>query len=724
MSSKNCAVSLPSLPQAPCSNEAREQRAFQLSLARTAYNYVRSYPHLESVPLSADIPAGEGFSADYGLILARVLASLSENFVAGVGSILRRALGDESPEADIAAISGAFQSLQELSWDHWRNDYALIEGFVEVMSAKLPDALTRASNLSFDLNGTLSRLATTLREAAAEGPTAFLKSMLFDLLAMVPLGGRDHLQVQSTSQFEDLIATLPKPMMLAIEEASWMRGSEKPCEQDWFFGYLQVAGFNTTNLRAVTLEALQNGKTVRLADLDAKMPIKKPDILQLVLGEKAETVEDAARAGRLFVCDYAALAPPIEGSTFHGRERFVAAPIALFYWNEAPPDGYPKAGYGDPKRPGVLQPIAIQLAQRADKEQAPLFTPGDKAHANDEAGFKWQLAKLIVNSSCAVQHESVAHLGDCHLVMGTIVLATHRQLAEAHPLFKLLSPHMRFTLSINDGAMHNLVIPGGVVATNVGTAMSSTLDLINSAREAFRWDENNPENSFKARGVAGDRIVFPFRDDTLLVWKAIKDFVRDYLALYYAVPSDLTRDHELQAWINELVDPRCGAFQGMNGLVWNEGEKRWSIADLEYLTEIVAQIVYTAGPKHASVNYPQYPLGSYAPSVAASVYAPPPTRGQEITKPEDCLPWYLPLDVALYAISFEYLLSGVQYDRLGHYDVVPGTPYFEDDRVHDVVAEFQSELAQIEVVIRARNARRPMSYPFQLPSNIPNSISI
>ncbi len=25
----------------------------------------------------------------------------------------------------------------------------------------------------------------------------------------------------------------------------------KACEQDWFFGYLQLAGFNTTNLRRV-----------------------------------------------------------------------------------------------------------------------------------------------------------------------------------------------------------------------------------------------------------------------------------------------------------------------------------------------------------------------------------------------------------------------------------------------------------------------------------------
>jgi len=722
MSSTGSTVSSPCLPQTLSTLESRDRRAFQLSIARTAYNYVRSYPHLGAVPLSANIPPGEGFSAGYGVILARVLSDLSENFVAAVGTIVRRALGDDSPQADIEAITHAFERLlYGLKHDSPGEYPQLIENFVHRLATLLPDALMRVSNLPFDLAKIPNGLESTLREAAAEGPTAFLKAMLFSMLGMVRIGGRDPLAAQSTAQFEDLIATLPKPLMLAIEPKRWMVGSEKPCEQDWFFGYLQVAGFNTTNLRGVTLEGAK--KTVRLADLLNKIPMTN-DIFRAVLEDDSVTLESAAQAGKLYVCDYAELAPPIEGSTFHGRPRFVAAPIALFYWNEEPPDGYPKPGYGDRERPGVLQPIAIQLAQVANPETAPLFTPGDHADANDQAGLKWQIAKLIVNSSCAVQHESVAHLGECHLVMGTIVLATHRQLAEEHPLFKLLAPHMRFTLSINDGAMHNLVIPGGVVATNVGTAMSSTLDLINSAREALQWDEQNPERSFKACGVAGEGIVFPFRDDTLLVWKAIKSFVRDYLGLYYKTSLDVRDDHELQAWVNELTDPQCGAFQGMNGLVWDKQRKRWRIDSFEYLTELVAQVLYTAGPKHAAVNYPQYPLGSYAPSVAASVYAEPPSKSQTLSTPEQCLPWYLPLDVALYAISFEYLLSGVQYDRLGYYDTDPGAPYFAQSEVQDVVAKFQAELARIELVIRERNPLRPMPYCFQLPSQIPNSISI
>lgn len=718
-------VSTPRLPQAISSREVRDQRAFQLSLARTAYNYVRSYPHLESVPLSASVPPAEGFSAQYGLILARVLAELSRNFLAGARLILERELASDSPRADIEAISAALKSLDGLNWFEPEKDYAILKAFVRDMTTHLPSAIERASNAPFDLEKALFGVQATLDRALLEGPTAFLKELLFAMVGMARLGGPEPLRPLSNEDFERLLAGLPKPLMLSVADASWMRGDRKPCEQDWFFGYLQVAGFNTTNLRGVTVDDSRAAGGVRLADLLKKLPTNMDAVFRAVLGEEGITLESAARDGKLYVCDYSALAPPIEGSTFHGRERFVAAPVALFYWNETPPDGYPPAGYGDPERPGVLQPIAIQLAQAPDAETAPLYTPKDRAGANDAAGFKWQIAKLIVNAACATQHESVAHLGDCHLVMGTIVLATHRQLAEDHPVFQLLTPHMRFTLSINDGAMHNLVIPGGVVATNVGTAMASTLDLIDSARKALLWDEQSPERNFTARAVAAENLVFPFRDDTLLVWRAIKSFVRSYLGVYYKdLPRDVVDDYELQAWVNELAAPQYGGFQGMNGLIWNAEQERWTINSFDYLVELVAQIVYTAGPKHAAVNYPQYPLGSYAPSVAASVYAAPPTKSQNLSTPADCLPWYLPLDVALYTISFEYLLSGVQFDRLGHYDSAPREPYFTDPTVGEVVAAFQADLARIETVIRSRNRQRPVPYSFQLPSQIPNSISI
>jgi arachidonate 15-lipoxygenase len=51
-------------------------------------------------------------------------------------------------------------------------------------------------------------------------------------------------------------------------------------------------------------------------------------------------------------------------------------------------------------------------------------------------------------------------------------------------------------------------------------------------------------------------------------------------------------------------------------------------------------------------------------------------------------------------------------------------PYFTDAVIREMVEDFQEELALIEIEIRKRNKTRPYPYTFQLPSKIPNSISI
>jgi arachidonate 15-lipoxygenase len=502
--------------------------------------------------------------------------------------------------------------------------------------------------------------------------------------------------------------------MLDIERKDWMPADGKPCEQDWFFGHLQVAGFNTTQLRGVVPKAVAGSKAVVLSDLQKKMPVTDA-LLQGVLGDKAVTLADAMANHRLYVVDFhtfdGAHADPL-----HGQPRYMAAPIALFYWNPKPGPGYPPGG--------ALQPVAIQLAQEHDAETAPVFTPNDSAGGNDPTQLKWRVAKYFVNVCSAIQHESVAHLGDCHLIIEAMVVAANRQLSTQHPLLKLLKPHFRFTININDDAIHGLITPGGVVATNVGPAIEDTLRMVGDAHRAWRWDDANPERVFALRGV--DKLPeFPFRDDTLPLWAAIKRYVSGYLRLYYGNDQDVRDDTELQGFVWELTAPQYCGLQGLGGLTATGDDKRpWRLDSLDYLVEMVSLILYTAGPQHASVNYAQYPLMSYMPSVAGTIYQPPPGRSTKVATIDDVMQWYPPLDVALYTFLFEFLLSSVQYDTFGRYEHNARAPYFTDPRVPPLVADLQAELSLVETGIRKRNQARAMPYPFQLPSQIPNSISI
>jgi len=68
------------------------------------------------------------------------------------------------------------------------------------------------------------------------------------------------------------------------------------------------------------------------------------------------------------------------------------------------------------------------------------------------------------------------------------ILAAHRQLSAMHPIFKLLDPHMRYTLEINALARQSLisadgVIEGGFTAGAYGMEMSAA-----AYKSSWRFD--------------------------------------------------------------------------------------------------------------------------------------------------------------------------------------------------------------------------------------------
>ncbi len=93
-------VPIPTLPaQDQDKPKELQARALQLSLSRTAYNYVRSYPNLDAVPMCAGVPAGEEFSDAYNALVARTNAEIAENFAGNV-----RRLAKQEIEEDIAEV--------------------------------------------------------------------------------------------------------------------------------------------------------------------------------------------------------------------------------------------------------------------------------------------------------------------------------------------------------------------------------------------------------------------------------------------------------------------------------------------------------------------------------------------------------------------------------------------------------------------------------------------
>ncbi|XP_075614500.1 polyunsaturated fatty acid 5-lipoxygenase isoform X3 [Balearica regulorum gibbericeps] len=194
-------------------------------------------------------------------------------------------------------------------------------------------------------------------------------------------------------------------------------------KEDFMFGYQFLNGCNPVLIQ-------------RCAEIPKKLPVTT-DMVECSL-ERNLTLEEEVKQGNIFIVDYELLDGVDANKTDPCTIQYLAAPICLLYKNLE----------------NKIVPIAIQLGQKPGPDN-PVFLPSD-------ATYDWLLAKIWVRSSDFHIHQTVTHLLRTHLVSEVFSIAMFRQLPAVHPLFKLLVPHMRFTIAINTKAREQLICECGL----------------------------------------------------------------------------------------------------------------------------------------------------------------------------------------------------------------------------------------------------------------------
>ncbi|GJU59463.1 linoleate 13S-lipoxygenase 3-1, chloroplastic-like protein [Tanacetum coccineum] len=259
---------------------------------------------------------------------------------------------------------------------------------------------------------------------------------------------------------------------------------------------------------------------------------------------------------------------------------------------------------------GTLKPIAIELSlPRAlpGSQLKRVLTPPVDATSN----WTWQLAKAHVCSNDAGVHQ-LSH----HTAMEPFILSAHRQLSAMHPIYKLLDPHMRYTLEINAIARQNLLNADGVIEQGF-TPGRYCMEISAAAYKHWRFDLEGLPADLIRRGMAvpdpsqrhGIKLLiedYPYASDGLLIWEAIQNWVQTYITRYYPDPSLVCNDRELQAWYAEVINVGHADLRYEN---W------WpTLANAEDLTSILTTIIWLASAQHAALNFGQYPYGGYIPN--------------------------------------------------------------------------------------------------------------
>lgn len=267
---------------------------------------------------------------------------------------------------------------------------------------------------------------------------------------------------------------------------------------------------------------------------------------------------------------------------------------------------------------GRLVPVAIELAH-TQGQPAELYLASDPSTV-------WLAAKLIFLSIQSGYHQLVSHFVRTHACTEPYLIALRRQLSPTHPIFRLLIPHTRYTMPINAGARSLLISKGGVIenAFTPGPFSMRLSACVYGATWQFK-DEGLAADLRKrgfpttAEGLAKFGLEYPYAEDGLLIWDALRDYFSEYVAYYYKSDDEVVADARLQAWWHDVrTNGHPDIPEG-----WIELQGR------DALVDICSTIAWVASAHHAAVNFGQYDYSAWPVSHSSLCRMRAPARGSD-----------------------------------------------------------------------------------------------
>ncbi|MBC7532611.1 MAG: hypothetical protein H7318_13635 [Oligoflexus sp.] len=486
------------------------------------------------------------------------------------------------------------------------------------------------------------------------------------------------------SDFELVFPVLPKPLATEI------------VTNDDRFANSYVAGLNPMVIEGV-------------ADLQSQFKAIDDLSFKNAPGFQNDSLAEAFREKRLYIVDLAFMRNTIAGQQHPTREKHVYGPKGLF--------AVPKGG-------SSLKPVAITI----DEIKAPqIVTPKD--------GEMWTIAKTILNSAAANHHELYAHLSQTHLVVDPIAVSCYRHLSTHHPLSRLMRPHFHGTMFINSLAVTLLAREGEVVDIGLWGSSESNRRAILSAVQQYSLNDMALPGRLLARKLDSIEGLpnLPYRDDSLLIWNAMRQWIVDYVDAWYPTEESVKNDLELGLWVQEIQSPYAIEVKRQNQKIITEVQKdqpggnlkafgkNGAIETKDDLVAFLTVTMFTASAQHAAVNFPQTDM-MFTPNYPLALYEKVPTPGNASNK--DLMNMLPSLDLAALQLEFLGFLGQVYYTHLGGY---PTFQFAADSKVHSAFNRYRENLANIERQIVQRNSNskvRPFTYTHLLPSKIPMSINI
>ncbi|CAN6275762.1 unnamed protein product [Urochloa humidicola] len=533
------------------------------------------------------------------------------------------------------------------------------------------------------------------------------------------------------------------PAVISVNPNNWRKDEE--------FARQILAGANPVAIKRVTSFPLKSELDRSVyGDQDSKIT---KDHVEKNLG--GMTVQQAVEEGRLYVVDHHDLVMPYlkrinelpgeeEKAEISPRKVYAARTLLFLNHDDS-----------------TLKPLAIELSSpHPENEQlgavSTVYTPPDAEDIKAGRFSAWEVAKAHATANDTFENNFIGHWLNTHASMEPFVIAANRQMSVLHPIHRLLKPHFRKTLHIN--AVARQIVVGSGDLRKDGSIFRSvyevtyfpskySMDMSSKAYKAWNLAEFALPNDLIKRGLArGDPKKpeelellikdYPYAVDGLEMWSAIRKWVSDYCAIYYADDGAVARDSELQEWWGEVRNVGHGDLRD---------EPWWAAMDSRSdLIEACATIIWLGSAYHAAISFAQYDYRGFAPNGPSLTTGPvpEPDAGKEVTESE-FLGSISPVAEALGYMTISYfpvsLAASGEEVYLGQR---PDTEQWtSEQRAAAALGEFRGRLEKVAGNIERRNADpklknragtveapytvlMPTSQPGPVLRGIPNSVTI
>ena len=489
----------------------------------------------------------------------------------------------------------------------------------------------------------------------------------------------------SEEDYRKLLGFIPPPTCVD----RWREDSE--------FAEQRLRGVNPMAIRRV--ESLDDDAMAKAAD----------DVLTTLHGTTLRRMEGR---GRLFETNYAFAADSrVQDQVQPGW--ILAAPRCLFFTRDD----------------GSLMPLAIRLMPLDIDQDGAVFTP-----LSDR--FRWLLARSHAQAADGHFHEAVSHLMETHMVTESMAVSVHRTLHPDHPIAQLLNPHFEYNLAIDMMARTNLLAPNGPIARAMAAGVGGALDIARHRFGTWSLRDCSLHEDLKSRGVDDERALprYPYRDDAVLIWDAVEQFVEGIVELWY--PEDprplpdgthpydhrtrnsvVMGDPELQAWVQELNDPQGAAMPGTPRVMHSR------VALVHLLTEVI----FRGSAQHAAVNNGQYACYGWVPNCPTKLRGPLPPDPDAFMDSKEFFRILPDRRACNEQTGMVWILSEPTENSLLRSGEALAFSPENNFLAYQSVGRFRRRLRWISEHIKSQNADpevRPVPYTFLDPQNVDRSIAI